>query len=352
MADAESEGFSLPSLANSGDLFDVGRLEGGAPSVRSDNNSRGGQVAEEPSSVDADPSSHVNFSHAIGAAWNSLPTTVVEPVWNSGFWRCIFGNDNLGSNLEQHFKRPMPSSFITDVSEPDVETHKKQCLQSFASGSQPLFRCCVKSTDDVTWQEHREAQLQKAIKHWLVLISTWSDAVEFVQCISGCDSVNAQLIMLGDVFRGKAPGTLTKRANSMKILCEQLERVGLSFPCTETSLYGVLCELRRQGAAASRAKGILEAIAFVRYTMGIVECDALLRGRRCWGAATVDVPSQRNQASPLQVKELEKLHSVLENSLTFGTGCLVAQCCLWCIHELVGVMLSMVQALFSMRTLG
>jgi len=51
----------------------------------------------------------------------------------------------------------------------------------------------------VTWQEHREAQLQKAIKHWLVIISTWSDTVEFVQCISGCDSVNSQLIMLGDV---------------------------------------------------------------------------------------------------------------------------------------------------------
>ena len=48
--------------------------------------------------------------------------------------------------------------------------------------------------------------------------------------------------------------------------------------------------------------------------MGIVECDALLRGKRCWGAATVDVPLQRNQASPLQVKELEKLHSVLEKS--------------------------------------
>ena len=50
--------------------------------------------------------------------------------------------------------------------------------------------------------------------------------------------MNSQLIMLGDVFRGKAPGTLSKRSNSMKILCEQLERIGLSFPCSEASLYG------------------------------------------------------------------------------------------------------------------
>eukprot|EP00435_Cladocopium_sp_Y103_P013689 s6195_g3.t1 len=48
--------------------------------------------------------------------------------------------------------------------------------------------------------------------------------------------------------------------------------------------------------------------------MGIVECDSLLKGRRCWGAATSDEPLNRNQASPLRVKELEKLHGILANS--------------------------------------
>ena len=294
-------------------FFDAGRFEGGAPSVRSGNNSRGGRVAGEPSSVDADPLSHGNFSHAFGAAWNLLHTTVVEPVWNSGFWRHIFGSDSLGFNCEQNFKRPRPSSFITDVSEPVVESHKKQCLQGFALGSQPPVRCCVKSTDDVTWQEHREAQLPEATKHWLVSFLSWSDAVEFVQCISCCDSVDARLIMLGDVFRGKAPGILTMMANSLKNFCEQLERDGLSFPCIETSLHGVLRELRRQGMLATRAKGIMETIAFVRYAMGVLECDALLRGKRCWKAATVDFSAQRNRVSPLHAKELVKLHSVLES---------------------------------------
>ena len=314
MTDGNSDGISLPSFGNAADLFGGGQSDCGDLSAVPVNNNTGEQVSEAHSSGNADPSSHVNFGHAIGAAWDALPTTVIEPVWNSGFWKCIFGNDMLGSNLEQQFKRPLPSSFITDDVAEDVEIHKKQCLPSFAVGMQPHFKSCVKCTDDVTWQEHREAQLQKALKHWLVIILTWSADVEFVQCITGCDSVNSQLIMLGDVFRGKAPGTLSKRSNSMKILCEQLERIGLSFPCSEASLYGVLCELRRQGAPASRSKGILEAIAFVRFTMGIVECDALLRGKRCWGAATSDAPLHRNQASPLQVKELEKLHSVLENS--------------------------------------
>ena len=99
----------------------------------------------------------------------------------------------------------------------------------------------------------------------------------------------------------------------MKLLCEKLETVGLKFPCSEFTLYGILCELRRQGAPASRSKGILEAIAFVRYTMGILECDPLLKGKRCWGASTNDTPVQKNQPSPLTVEELKKLHAMLRH---------------------------------------
>ena len=75
-----------------------------------------------------------------------------------------------------------------------------------------------------------------------------------------------------------------------------------------------LCELRRQGAPASRSKGILESLAFVRYNMGVQECDALLKGKRCWGASTSDAPVNRHQASPLQVVELVKLHSILASA--------------------------------------
>ena len=95
-------------------------------------------------------------------------------------------------------------------------------------------------------------------------------------CLHGCESTHAQRIMLGDVFRGKAASTLTKRANSMKLLCKMLDESGLVFPCDEPALYGILCEFRQKGAPPSRGKGILEAVAFVRYTMGIVECDVLL----------------------------------------------------------------------------
>ena len=150
---------------------------------------RGRDSASEPS--------HVNFNHAVGAAWNSLPTTVVEPVWNSGFWKCIFGNEPLGSNLDQRFKRPLPvpgSTGVSNSTETDADALKKQCLIKTAVCSEPFFRNCVKCTDDLSWQEQREAHLQRALKHWLVIISSWTDTVDFVQCIAGCDSVNSQLI--------------------------------------------------------------------------------------------------------------------------------------------------------------
>ena len=50
----------------------------------------------------------------------------------------------------------------------------------------------------------------------------------------------------------------------------------------------------------------------MRYCKGVVECDALLKGRRCWGASTTDTPTQKRQASPLKVDELVKLHNISE----------------------------------------
>ena len=255
--------------------------------------------------------SRIDFGHVVGAAWDSLSPEHAEPIWNSGFWRCIFGTDSLGDALSQQFKRPLPVSDL--VNEETVEQDKRQKTAVTFTADGPLFQSCVKSTDDIAWQEKREALLQKALKHWLVLALSWCDSLDFVVCLKGCNSTNAQLIMLGDVFRGKAPSTLNKRAGSMKLLCQMSSEKNLVFPCNESQLYGVLCELRSGGAPPSRGKGILEAVAFVRYTMGVTECDELLRGRRCWGAATSDAPLQRTQASPLLVTELERLHNVLES---------------------------------------
>ena len=75
--------------------------------------------------VEPESSSNVNFGHVVGASWNSLDAETVEPVWNSGFWKCIFGNDNLGYNLTQHFKRPMPVQSVDDEGQGEPEKRAK-----------------------------------------------------------------------------------------------------------------------------------------------------------------------------------------------------------------------------------
>ena len=158
----------------------------------------------------------------------------------------------------------------------------------------------------------------EVIETLVSLTTTWRCDIEIVICLQGCDASNSLLIMLGDVFRGKATSTLDKRTNSMKLLCNMLNKVGLNFPCSATLRRGILCELRRRGAPPSRSKGILETIAFVMYTMCTMECELLCKGRRCWETTTSDEPVQRKHASPTQGSEVGKLRHILEHDTDEG----------------------------------
>ena len=236
--------------------------------------------------------SKVDFGHVVGAACDSLVSERAEPIWNSGFWR-NFGTDSLGDALSQQFKRPLPVPVLEN--EEILEFDKHQITAVIISVDGPLFHSCDKSTDDIAWQEQRDALLQKVLKCWSVLALSWCDSVDFVVCLKGCNSTNVQLTMLGDVYRGKASNTLNKRAGSKKLLCQMLSEKNLVFPCKETQPYGVLCEFRSGGVPTSRGKGFLETVAFVRYTLDVTECYELLRGKRCWGATTSEAPLLRTQ---------------------------------------------------------
>ena len=83
-------------------------------------------------------SSPVDLGHAVGSAWNSLTAETVEPIWNSGFWKCIFGDDSLGDALTQQFKRPLPVGDV--ISEDAAESDKKQKTVSSSASDGPLFR--------------------------------------------------------------------------------------------------------------------------------------------------------------------------------------------------------------------
>ena len=60
------------------------------------------------------------------AAWNSLRQDVAKPVWETGFWRAIFGNESVGDSLRQQFNTPIaPPPVLPDVTA-TVKVHKGQ----------------------------------------------------------------------------------------------------------------------------------------------------------------------------------------------------------------------------------
>ena len=85
--------------------------------------------------------SRIDFGHVVGAAWDSLSPEHAEPIWNSGFWRCIFGTDSLGDALSQQFKRPLPVPDL--VNEETLEQDKRQKTAVTFTVDGPLFQSCV-----------------------------------------------------------------------------------------------------------------------------------------------------------------------------------------------------------------
>ena len=71
---------------------------------------------------------------------------------------------------------------------------------------------------------------------------------------------------------------------------------------------------RNNNSPPSRLKGVFEALVFARHVLGVVEFQHLIDSRRCLGACGNDPFHIVKQASPLTVKQLCRLHSVLESS--------------------------------------
>ena len=131
-------------------LFGGAESECAFSSLASSRFRQGDQEAEVSEQTALPPPSNVNFGHAVGAAWESLSSETVEPIWNSGFWKCIFGDEELGHGLELKFKRPYPVDETRQQTDKEDDVIKKLCLRESAAGSEPLYKLCVKSSDNIT----------------------------------------------------------------------------------------------------------------------------------------------------------------------------------------------------------
>jgi hypothetical protein len=95
----------------------------------------------------------------------------------------------------------------------------------------------VVNTDAVSWKEDQEAKMDVALKRWFDIISQFPEIHETVKQLYLVAGLAEQLRMLRDILSGKAPATLTKRANAMLRYIEKLREARVAVPGAEPFLY-------------------------------------------------------------------------------------------------------------------
>ena len=74
-----------------------------------------------------------------------------------------------------------------------------------------------------------------------------------------------------------------------------------------------MCSEKDSGAPQSRLQGIVEAIRFVEFVVGVPDLSEILLSRRCLGAARKSDLGPKRQAEPFRVSELQIFHAVLND---------------------------------------
>ena len=258
-----------------------------------------------------DVSASVDVDASLQSAWQSLQDRGPQQIWEDGFWSQVFGNQSqafLAPAFTQ-FDRPMQIGSFAEIPEDESSVLGGRTLKKPRTATD-LFLQVVKKGKQISWQDEREARRQCALKKWLELIYSWKPDIKIRVWIDECVDLQSKLDMLEDVFAGKAPQTLMKRANSMTRFCKDAADMLVVFPCTESEAYMLLYQDRINKGPASRRKAYLEAFAFCKFVLNVDEITPVLQSKRCFGTAVRNEQEVLKQASPLLVCELVTLHGL------------------------------------------
>ena len=97
------------------------------------------------------------------------------------------------------------------------------------------------------------------------------------------------------------------------------------FPPSEPDFYQLLKTLRGT-QSYSRLKSIVEAITFCRFSFQLSDLQELVESKRCHGVACKDPGGKLNQAEPLTVQDVCRLHEVLETGNIWDRAFCVLAC--------------------------
>ena len=172
----------------------------------------------EPSSSHADESVvFANIENHVKALFHSLPLDVPKQVWETGIWPAAFSDCSLEDALGLfggELRRPVASPLQPDVELVAGSLKRKKSAET------------CKEVDgrkvDISWREQMDAALQSIVKLWYMLISRWNSECRIYQSLLEAEDEGAALRMLLDIFAGKSPYTLRKRALALMRLCDYL----------------------------------------------------------------------------------------------------------------------------------
>eukprot|EP00435_Cladocopium_sp_Y103_P007172 s3690_g2.t1 len=255
----------------------------------------------------------VNFDACVRTALMSLPSMAPKPIWEEGVWSAIFGSGILLKSDfcdVELFKPPLAECLDSWMGQ--IDECRRSLKRALPKTDTENYLEVVRHVTDQSWEEERESQLQTALKRWLMVVISFNrNTLVWRQLADEQDDV-AKLVVLSDLFRGKAPATLLKRARALEKLCSHFG-VG-AFPVSEVEFYRYFQLERSKGAPPSRFRSFLEAMSFCFHVLSMDELKDPLNSKRLQGCAVSSVPHTISQASPLSVTELERLHAVLFES--------------------------------------
>ena len=261
----------------------------------------------------------LDLDACVNTALFSLPTWAPKPIWEENIWAAILGDGILMKSdfcTAEFYKPsfvPCLNAWMGQISE--CSRKLKRSMQDSLSDS---YADVVRHVTDQSWQEERESLLQAALKRWLVVVISFDPATTvWVQLAAETDDVG-KLTVLGDLFRGKAPTTLLKRARAVEKLCGFFG-VG-AFPTSEQKIYQFFQYERSKSAPPSRLKSYLEALAFCFHVFSMSELKEVVASKRLHGCTIPAVPTCVIQAAPLTVEELTRLHEILQDQCDWNSA--------------------------------
>ena len=272
------------------------------------------------------------LAHEIGATFlGEFPEGL--GATNTGVFQCEFGAQT-----------PKPTRFITDLMgfEGPIHSGSPQCNKNWKyqgplpaqcphPGSHELSRPAApagpSASDGVVESSTKKAKRIEgyaqvlrfkpdvAWKLWYMLIQRWKrECAMYIETHEFRWELEA-LSMLLDIFAARSPYALRKRALAVMRICDYLEMDGYSrFPIVERDMYAFLCAERNDGAPAWRLKGYVQGVNFCRFAHDMTDLAETVNSARCRGTTRQKNIAEKNQATPLLVKEVKLLHEVLSKS--------------------------------------